>query len=335
MEKGNAVIDALYEMHLSRPGIAQFVFFGLIQPEEMIKVRKCIVEFKEKNPKCTEIDFIINSPGGQADQAYRIIRTLRQNFKKVNVIIPFWAKSAATLLALGANEIIMDEFGEFGPLDAQIGKEREDSPEYDRESALNDEHSVSIIENRFKMMYESMYIRIYEHPQISIPKNEVSKQLLENISKFFNPLLTQIDPYKLGEKKRMLDIGAQYAKRILLTYGSAINEHKLRELVDYLINECPHHGYVIDFNILRRFVSNVRLSKNVSDAYYKALQKLSICLLETEDPESLIENPIGFLEFQNDLDSQSDINLNDILTENKLTVSDGNNNHDLLKEISK
>ena len=55
----------------------------------------------------------------------------------------------------------MDEFGEFGPLDAQLGKPRDDSPEYERESALNDEYAVNIIETHYRSMYESMFLQVY------------------------------------------------------------------------------------------------------------------------------------------------------------------------------
>jgi hypothetical protein len=278
----------LLRLKALRGDAAQFVFFASIYPPQMIAVRNTIVELKKNNPGVKEVDFIMYSPGGSADDAYRIIRTLRKNFETVNVIIPFWAKSAATLLSLGANKIVMDEFGEFGPLDAQIGKAREDSPEYDRESALNDEHSVNILENRYKMMFEQMYIRLYNHREINIPKTELSKQLMDNLSKFFKPLLSQIDPYKLGEKKRKLDIGAQYAKRIIAQFGAPINESSGRQLVDYLINECPDHGYVIDKDVMEKFVSNIHDSNIFGEEYKDALQELSLHLIDLNEELELI-----------------------------------------------
>ena len=284
--------DIVLRLHTLRPNSSQFLFLNTIYPVSTLEVRKAIIEFKKDNSAVEEIDFIMNSPGGLADDAYRIIRTLRSNFKIVNVIVPFWAKSAATLLSLGANRIIMDEFGEFGALDAQLVRPREDSPEYDSESALNDEHSISVIENRFKIMYEQMYIRLYEHNKINMPKGVVSEQLLYNLSKFFKPLLSQIDPYKLGEKKRKLDIGSQYASRILLQYGSAKNPEAVRSLVHYLISECPDHGYVVDKSILEFFLANVYPSSYLGDDYKTTLQELSCALLEADHSQL---NFIGFV----------------------------------------
>jgi hypothetical protein len=282
----------LLRLKTLRPYSAQLVFFAGIFPNSVIAIRNEILDFKKKNPDIKEVDFILNSPGGLADDAYRLIRTLRKNFESVNVIIPFWAKSAATILSLGGTKIIMDEFGEFGPLDAQIAKAREDGPAYDRESALNDEHSVSILENRYKLMYEQMFIRLYEHEKINIQKTELSEQLLKNLSRFFKPLLSQINPYKLGEKKRTLDIGAQYAKRILLQFGSPKNEDSARELIDYLIHECPDHGYVIDKNVMENFVSNIHESDIFGPEYKEVLQEISMYLMKESDETNIV----GFVE---------------------------------------
>jgi hypothetical protein len=264
-----------------------------------IKVKTEVLTFKKNNPDINEIDVIVNSGGGGADDAYRIIRTFRKNFETVNIIVPWWAKSAATLISLGGSRIIMDEFGEFGPLDAQIGKEREDSPEYDRESALNDEHSLQRIETRFKEMYEAMYLRIYEHQKINMPKNEVSRQLLENLSNFYKPILSQINPYKLGEKRRMLEIGEKYALRILTQFGKTDIE-KTRKFVEYLINECPDHGFIIDFDLVSLFLNNIHTPDIFGGDYKEALSDLALLLLT----ERLDSTFVGFIEKENDSDDE-------------------------------
>ncbi len=220
-----------------------------------------------------------------------MIRTLRENFDEVNIIIPFWAKSAATLLALGGSSIIMDEFGEGGPLDAQIGKASEDGPYFERESALNDEHSLNRVETRFKEMYEAMYLRIYQHNGINIHKTELSKQLLKHLSQFYDPLLRQINPYKLGEKRRILDIGGQYANRIMSQFGTVSSVEIRRLLQDYLVNACPDHGYVVDYAILSRFLGNkVKKTSEISPQYQEAITDLSLLFIEnTDEDETIID----------------------------------------------
>lgn len=288
--------QAIIRLKGIRSGVPQFLFKDGVHYLSTIKVKTEVINFKKANPEANEIDVIVSSPGGIADDAYRIIRTLRKNFETVNIIVPFWVKSAATLLSLGGSKIVMDEFGEFGPLDAQIGKEREDSPEFDRESALNDEHSLKRIEMRFKEMYEEMYISIYEHKQINIPKLEASKQLLKNLSNFYKPLLEQIDPYKLGEKRRFLEIGEKYATRILLQFTS-IDEEARRSFVDYLVNGCPDHGYVIDYDIVKVFLNNVFTPEEFAGIQYKgALTEFALLLLNEKTPE--FNSYVGFIDIE-------------------------------------
>jgi hypothetical protein len=259
----NELQNKILELKTIRGGVPQLLFAAPVYPDFTIELRECILDYKGKGGVLDEVDFIIDSPGGLADEAYKIIRTLRANFKKVNVVVPFWAKSAATLVSLGGSTIIMDEFAEFGPLDAQLGEARDDSPEIERVSALNDEHSLRRVETRFKEMFETIFIRIYEHKKINIPKSELSKQLFENLSKFYEPLLKQIDPYKLGEKRRKLDIGSQYAFRILARYSEINDAQKIREFVDFLVDGCPDHGYVIDYDLMSKFLTTtVHLSKD-------------------------------------------------------------------------
>lgn len=279
-----ALVEELNEIRQ----IPQFLFLSGIDPSATVEVRAEILEFKKNNPDTKSIDFIINSPGGSPSDAYRIIRTLRNNFEEVNIIVPFWAKSAATLLALGGNNIIMDEFGEFGPLDIQIGVEREDSPEFNLESALNDEYSVRQIETRSQESFYQMFMNLYKNEDIKINKNDLSKQILEYLTAFYEPLLRQINPYSLGKKKRLLDIGESYAQRILLTYNTSLNERDRDVLVDFLVNRCPEHGYVVDYNILKTILNNVKCTSEIGIKYEETIRSLTTELLSLQSNQSFI-----------------------------------------------
>ena len=61
-----------------------------------------------------EIDFIINSPGGFAESVEMIVSILRGRFNNIRFIVPHSAKSAATMLALSGNLIILGEGSELG-----------------------------------------------------------------------------------------------------------------------------------------------------------------------------------------------------------------------------
>ena len=68
-----------------------------------------------------ELVLILNSPGGNALAAERIVNICRSFSEKgFRVIVPKMAKSAATMVCLGADEIIMSKTSELGPIDPQI-----------------------------------------------------------------------------------------------------------------------------------------------------------------------------------------------------------------------
>lgn len=67
-----------------------------------------------------ELDFMIASYGGDPMVAWRIVSLIRQRVEKLSVLIPQSAYSAATLVALGANEIVMHPNSHLGPVDMQI-----------------------------------------------------------------------------------------------------------------------------------------------------------------------------------------------------------------------
>ncbi len=83
-----------------------------------------IIEQIDALPKgCKEVDFLIASYGGDPMVAWRILSLIRQRLGvggKVAVLIPQSAYSAATLVALGADKIVIHPHGHLGPVDMQI-----------------------------------------------------------------------------------------------------------------------------------------------------------------------------------------------------------------------
>ena len=70
-------------------------------------------EIENGRPVC----LVVESAGGLADVAYKIARLFQRRASKFVVVIPSYAKSAATLLARGAHELLLGRDAELGPLD--------------------------------------------------------------------------------------------------------------------------------------------------------------------------------------------------------------------------
>lgn len=66
------------------------------------------------------IDILLHSPGGSAEATESIVELLRARFADIRFIIPNVAKSAATMMAMSGNQLLMDECSELGPTDPQM-----------------------------------------------------------------------------------------------------------------------------------------------------------------------------------------------------------------------
>jgi len=68
------------------------------------------------------IDLILHTPGGLVLAAEQIAYALKKHPAKVTVFVPHYAMSGGTLIALAADEIVMDENAVLGPVDPQLGQ---------------------------------------------------------------------------------------------------------------------------------------------------------------------------------------------------------------------
>ena len=68
------------------------------------------------------IDIILHTPGGLVLAALQIARAVKRHKGKVTAFIPHYAMSGGTLIALAADEIIMDEHAVLGPVDPQVNQ---------------------------------------------------------------------------------------------------------------------------------------------------------------------------------------------------------------------
>ncbi|MFN7927114.1 MAG: Clp protease ClpP [Blastocatellia bacterium] len=68
----------------------------------------------------TAIDVILETPGGSGEVAEDIVKQLRKKYDHVGIIVPGYAKSAGTIIAMAGDEILMEPASALGPIDAQL-----------------------------------------------------------------------------------------------------------------------------------------------------------------------------------------------------------------------
>ena len=68
------------------------------------------------------LDLVLHTPGGLVLASYQIAHAIKLHRGKVTAFVPHYAMSGGTLIALAADEIMMEEHAVLGPLDPQLGE---------------------------------------------------------------------------------------------------------------------------------------------------------------------------------------------------------------------
>lgn len=134
-------------------------------------------------PSDIPIDLILHTPGGLVLATEQIARALIRHQAKVTVFVPHYAMSGGTMLALAADEIVMDENAVLGPVDPQLGnfpaasiiKVVEDKPigEIDDQTLIMADLSRKAI-NQVQRFVRTLL-------QDCIPQQKVKPENIENI----------------------------------------------------------------------------------------------------------------------------------------------------------
>lgn len=88
-----------------------------------IEDSEAILRAIKMTDKNVPIDLILHTPGGLVLAAEQIARALKRHPAKVTVFVPHYAMSGGTLIALAADEIVMDDNAVLGPVDPQLGQQ--------------------------------------------------------------------------------------------------------------------------------------------------------------------------------------------------------------------
>lgn len=140
-----------------------------------------------------EVDVLIHSAGGDALTAWKLMSLLRERFKRVDVLVPYIAFSAATIFALGADEIVMHPHASLGPIDPQVVMKQTDG-------------SVR------QFAYEDVgaFLRFLKSDAM------VSDQA--NVASVIERLFAIVDPVNVGAAKRASELSADIGERLLLMH---------------------------------------------------------------------------------------------------------------------
>lgn len=166
---------------------------------------------------------MINSPGGEPNAAEKILMMFRGKFsKEFNVIVPDYAKSAATMIALGSDKIFMGYLSELGPIDPQL---------------------VIILPNgQRQMMPARAYVDGLEEIRKKIKKEKDPPQM-------YYPLLSQIRPEMIQICQNAILDSKEFAAKWLKAHMFKRSPRKATRVAKLLSEAKAYksHGKVINY----------------------------------------------------------------------------------------
>ncbi|MCS7222461.1 MAG: ATP-dependent Clp protease proteolytic subunit [Anaerolineae bacterium] len=115
-KRGSRVITMLHRQEtMSFLGFPVTRYIDIEDSEQVLRAIRL-------TPDDMPIDLILHTPGGLVLAAEQIAHALVRHKGKVTVFVPHYAMSGGTLIALAADEIVMDENAVLGPVDPQLGQ---------------------------------------------------------------------------------------------------------------------------------------------------------------------------------------------------------------------
>jgi ClpP class serine protease len=114
-ERGSRVITLIHRQErFSLLGVPLMRFIDIEDSESVLRAIRM-------TPDDMPIDIILHTPGGMVLAAGQIAHALRRHPAPVTAFIPHYAMSGGTLIALAADQIVMDADAVLGPVDPQLG----------------------------------------------------------------------------------------------------------------------------------------------------------------------------------------------------------------------
>lgn len=194
-------------------------FSHQISEDDVLPLYRCLLQEKGRPER---LDLVLHTMGGSISTAHWLCHLLSAYGKQFNVLVPLKARSAGTLLCLGAHEIVMGSCAQLGPIDPQMAQR---AP-----SAASNPSTIS-----------SEDIRAFRHMAkiwFGIEERENSVQLLQLLCERIFP--TSLTAF--FRAARQIETMTEQHLRVHLPEASPEQRQKIAE---YFIHECYSHDHII------------------------------------------------------------------------------------------
>lgn len=244
-------------------------FSSQIAEDAVLPLYKHLLALKEAEPKTERIDLFLYTRGGDVSVPWRIVTMIREFYSDFSVLIPYKAHSAGTMIALGADRIIMGKKAELSPIDptlvrAVIGESTVPPPEISVEDVTS---YISFMRERANITDQSALAQVV------------------------SPLANHLTPLTLGSVNRQYSHIRLVARKLLTSRKEKIEEGRIGTIIEALTEKMYSHGHAIG----RMEAGEIGLpvdnpDENLEAAIWNLYQEYERLLQLTEpiDPDELL-----------------------------------------------
>jgi hypothetical protein len=221
----------------------------------------------QKIGKTQNIDLFLYSTGGDTMVPWRLVSMIREYCDKFSVLIPYKAHSAATMIALGADEIVMTDLSELSPIDPSTANI------FNPPDPLNPQNKIPISVEDVMAYFD-------------LAKNKFGIKNDEDLAKIFIQFIEsnpQIHPLALGNVNRIHNLIRILAKRLLKSHKSPMKEEEIEKIVDYFTEKLYSHQYFIgrreakeDLGLKTVVYADENLAKVMTELYEEYAKEMEL-----------------------------------------------------------
>jgi len=183
--------------------------------------------------KVHSIDIFLYSTGGEIMSGYRVVSLVREYCKKFSVLVPFRCQSTATLLALGADEIVMSPEGQLSPVDPSINGPY--NPLIPGISSFQPGQPLPVLPVSVEEVVS--YVKLAK--EVGGLKEEAG------LASAFERLTADVRPLALGQVYRAREQIRMLSRKLLESHMKESEAKRIEKMVATLTEELYSHDYLI------------------------------------------------------------------------------------------
>jgi hypothetical protein len=225
---------------------------------------------ENQSPEQRKIDLFLHSRGGDVSVPWRVVTMIREFCDEFCVLVPYKAQSAATMICLGADRIVMGRKSELGPIDPTLSRAVSEGEGTVPPSTISVEDVTSYVS--------------FMRERANINDQAALAQVVGQLANYLTPLT-------LGRVNRQHSHIRLVARKLLTSRSTKIDEDRIGTIIEALTEKMYSHGHAIGRREAAELglpveTAGLEVERPIWSLYeeYEAFLKLN----EPIDPEELL-----------------------------------------------